>query len=119
MEANLNVSELYIDSFFVACLLAGDSHIAHADNERREDGRWVPNHTPQRDYTGIAYLNDDFTGGELVFPELDIVIARRPSLLVGFPSNHEFVHAVPNVLSGKRYSLLVWFTVGSTKAMQV
>jgi hypothetical protein len=29
---------------------------------------------------------------------------RGPGLLVGFPSNHEFVHAVPKVLSGKRYS---------------
>jgi hypothetical protein len=58
-------------------------------------------------------------GGELVFPNLGIVIAPMPGLLVGFPSNHEFVHAVPNVLSGKRYSLPVWFTVNPTKAMQV
>jgi len=42
---------LFIESFFIACLFSGDSHIAHADNERREDGRWVPNHTPQRGYT--------------------------------------------------------------------
>ena len=110
---------LFIESFFIACLFSGDSHIAHADNERKEDERWVPNHTPQRDYTGIAYLNDDFMGGELVFPELDIVIAPRPSLLVGFPSNHECVHAVPKVLSGKRNSLPLWFTVNPTKAMQV
>jgi hypothetical protein len=99
--------------------IAGDSHIAYADNERREHGRWLPNHTPQRDYTGIAYLNDDFTGGELVFPDLDVVIAPKPGLLVAFPGNHDFVHAVPNILSGKRYSLPVWFTVNSTKAMQV
>ena len=110
---------LFIESFFIACLFSGDSHIAHADNERKEDERWVPNHTPQRDYTGIAYLNDDFMGGELVFPDLNIVIAPRPGLLVGFPSNHEFVHAVPKVLSGKRYSLPIWFTVNPTKAMQV
>jgi len=110
---------LFIESFFIACLFPGDSHIAHADNERKEDERWVPNHTPQLDYTGIAYLNDDFMGGELVFPDLNIVIAPRPGLLVGFPSNHEFVHAVPKVLSGKRYSLPIWFTVNPTKAMQV
>jgi predicted 2-oxoglutarate/Fe(II)-dependent dioxygenase YbiX len=79
----------------------------------------VPNHTPQRDYTELAYLNDDFKGGELVFPDLDAVITPKPGLLVAFPSNHKFVHAVPNVLSGKRYSLPVWFTVNSAKAMQV
>ena len=119
METHLSTSELFVESFFVACMSSGDSHIPHADNERREHGRWVPNHTPQRDYTGLAYLNDDFTGGELVFPELDLVITPKPGLLVGFPSNHKFVHAVPKVVSGKRYSLPVWFTVNSTKAMQV
>ncbi len=119
IEVYLSTLELFVESLFVACLLPGDSHVAHADNERREHGRWVPNHTPNRDYTGLAYLNDDFTGGELVFPDLDIVIVPKPGLLVGFPSNHKFVHAVPKVLSGKRYSLPVWFTVNSAEAMQV
>jgi len=47
------------------------------------------------------------------------IITPKPGLLVGFPSNHKFVHAVPKVLSGKRYSLPVWFTVNAAKAMQV
>jgi len=119
IEADLRTPQLFVESVFLACLLPGDSHIPHADNERREHGRWVPNHTPQRDYTGLVYLNDNFTGGELVFPDRDVVIIPKPGLFVGFPSNHKFVHAVPNVLSGKRYSLPVWFTVNSAKAMQV
>jgi 2OG-Fe(II) oxygenase superfamily len=119
IEAYLSTPKLFVESFFLACLLSGDSQIAHADNEQRKHGRWVPNHTPQRDYTGIAYLNDDFTGGELVFPALDAVIRPKPGLLVGFPSNHKFLHAVPKVLSGKRYSLPVWFSVNSAEAMQV
>jgi 2OG-Fe(II) oxygenase superfamily len=119
IQIHLSISELFVESFFVACLFSGDSHIPHADNERQEHGKWVPNHTPQRDYTGIAYLNDDFTGGELVFPDLDVVIAPKPGLFVAFPSNHEFVHAVPKVLSGKRCSLPLWFTVNSARAMRV
>jgi hypothetical protein len=119
IEVSLRTPELFVESLFVACLSSGESHIAHADNERRENGRWVPNHTPNRDYTGLVYLNDDFTGGELVFPDRDVVITPTPGLLVGFPSNHKFVHAVPKVLSGKRYSLPVWFTVNSAEAMQV
>jgi hypothetical protein len=119
IEVGLRTPELFVDSVFLACLLPGDSHIPHADNQRREHGRWLPNHTPQRDYTGLVYLNDNFTGGELVFPDRDVVIIPKPGLFVGFPSNHKFVHAVPNVLSGKRYSLPVWFTMNSAKAMQV
>ena len=118
-KVHFRTAELFVESFFVACAFAGDSHILHADNERLENEEWVPNHTPQRDYTGIAYLNDNFAGGELVFPELNVAIAPKPGLLVGFPSNHDFVHAVPTVLSGKRYSLPIWFTLNSAKAMQV
>jgi hypothetical protein len=119
IEVDLRTPELFVESLFLACLLSGDSHIPHADNERREHGRWAPNHTPQRDYTGLVYLNENFTGGELVFPDRDVVIIPKPGLLVGFPSNHKFVHAVPKVLSGKRYSLPVWFTLNPAKAMQV
>jgi len=119
IEAYLRTPELFVDAFFVACLFPGDSYIAHADNERREHGRWVPNHTPQRDCTGLAYLNDDFTGGELVFPDRDVVIIPKPGLLVGFPGNHELVHAVSKVRSGKRYCLPTWFSVDLAKAMQV
>ena len=72
-----------------------------------------------RDYSALTYLNADFTVDELVFPDVDLVIIPKAGLLVGYPSNHKFVYAVPKVLSGKRYSLPVWFTVDSTKAMQV
>ncbi len=119
IEVDLRTPELFVESVFLACLWPGDSHIPHADNSRREHGRWLPNHTPQRDYTALVYLNDNFTGGELVFPDRDVVIIPKSGLFVGFPSNHKFVHAVPNVLSGKRYSLPVWFTMDSAKAMQV
>jgi hypothetical protein len=119
IEVDLRTPELFVESLFVACLVRGESHVPHADNERRERGRWVPNHTLQRDYTALAYLNDDFTGGELVFPDRDVVIAPKPGLLVGFPGNHKFVHAVPKIISGKRYSLPIWFTVNSAKAMQI
>lgn len=67
----------------------------------------------------LAGSNADFTGGEFVFSDVDVVIIPKPGLLAGFPSNHKFVYAVPKVLSGKRYSLPVWFSVDSTKAMQV
>jgi 2-oxoglutarate-Fe(II)-dependent oxygenase superfamily protein len=119
IEVDLRTPALFVESLFVACLVRGESHVPHSDNERRERGRWVPNHTPQRDYTALAYLNDDFTGGELVFPDRDVVVVPKPGLLVGFPSNHKFVHAVPKIISGKRYSLPIWFTVNSAKAMQI
>ena len=119
IEVDLHIAQLLVESFYITCLVPGDSHPPHADNERQEGDGWVPNHTPQRDYTAIAYLNNGFTGGDLVFPDRDLVITPRPGLLVGFPCNHEFVHGVPPVVSGKRYSLPIWFTFDRTKAIQL
>jgi predicted 2-oxoglutarate/Fe(II)-dependent dioxygenase YbiX len=68
---------------------------------------------------GLCLSQCRLHGGELVFPDVDVVIIPKAGLLVAFPSNHKFVHAVPKVLSGKRYSLPVWFIVKSAKAMQV
>jgi hypothetical protein len=35
-----------------------------------------------------VYLNADFAGGELVFPDVDVVSIPKPGLLVGFPTNY-------------------------------
>ena len=63
IEAELCTQELFVEALFMACLLPGDSHIAHADNQQKKRGHWIPNHTPHLDYTGLVYLNDKFTGG--------------------------------------------------------
>jgi predicted 2-oxoglutarate/Fe(II)-dependent dioxygenase YbiX len=93
----------------------GDGHVRHADNRRydKATNKWIPNHTPQRVITCGVYLNrcgSDFTGGELVFPALGKSIAPNPGLFVAYPSDERFEHEVPPVLSGARYSLLLWFT---------
>src|SRR4029077_12346806 len=44
IEVGLRTPELIVESVFLACLWPGDSHIPHADNEREEHGRWLPNH---------------------------------------------------------------------------
>ncbi len=59
IEADLRTPQLFVESVFLACLLSGDSHIPHADNERREHGRWLPNHTPQRDYTVFQFFQKE------------------------------------------------------------
>jgi hypothetical protein len=111
---------IYLESLYVTCMVPGDSHPPHADNEREEEpGTWGPNHTPQRDYTGIAYLNDGFGSGELVFPDRNLIIKPKPGLLVGFKCNHEFVHGVPEIVSGQRYAIPMWFTFDQEKAMEV
>lgn len=109
--------ETFVEWIGVAGLGVGGYHTPHADNAKlAEDGRtWVPNHTPQRSFSSLLYLNRDFEGGDLQFinPRSGKVLRSiRPTtgLLVAFPSTKDFVHQVTPVTSGVRYSMPVWFT---------
>jgi hypothetical protein len=78
----------------------------HADNVW-ENGE--PNYVSYRMYSGVAYLNDDYEGGQTFFPELDMKIEPKIGKLVVFPSNAEYKHGVTPVV-GERYTMPIWFT---------
>jgi 2OG-Fe(II) oxygenase superfamily len=99
-----------IETVLMVALGPGGHHSAHADNRRLEGDAWVPNHTPQRSFSAIVYLNGDFEGGEIDFPDLGQRIKPTAGLLVAFPSDERYVHQVLPVTAGKRYSLALWFT---------
>lgn len=104
---------IYVEAAFLACLPEGGRHPLHRDN-CLDTG--APNHTPQRDYSSLAYLNGDFEGGEIRFPGRG-ELKPKTGTFVAFPSGHDFPHEVPPVLFGKRYSLPVWFTFNPERRM--
>ena len=57
----------------------------------------------------IYYINDDYLGGELCFPEFGINIKPKPNSLIFFPGNENYLHEVKKVLKGDRYSSSMWF----------
>ncbi len=84
------------------------------------DGRslWVaPNgdriwrRSTSRDLSIIFYINDEFEGGELIFPNLHIQIRPKPGMMVCFPSDQNYLHGVAPIKSGMRYSIVSWATV--------
>ena len=56
-------------------------------------------------------MNDDFEGGDLIFPDLHIHIKPKPGLLVTFPSTHLYRHGVTPISKGKRYAIITWMTI--------
>lgn len=101
------VSDELVEAVFLAKIWTGQKHILHTDNTK-PDG--TPNHTPQRTYSSLFYLNEEFGGGELVFPNQDKVVRPRAGMFVAFPSSPPYAHQVLPVLYGNRYSMPVWFT---------
>lgn len=86
----------------------GGNYIAHSDCENwdAEKNCWVKG--ADRDYSSILYLNSDFTGGSLTFPYLNLRLHPQPGMLVTFPSDHRFLHAAEETLSGQRYAFVTW-----------
>ena len=99
---------------------AGGHYIPHVDAEtlyKDDDGLDLWEKTLDRDLSIVYFLNDDFAGGELVFPELDLVIEPAPGTLVCFPSDHNYIHEVKAVTSGHRYTVVTWMRVEGTPTL--
>lgn len=57
-------------------------------------------------FANVIYVNDDFTGGELHFPNIDITYRPKKGSLIVFPSSEEYLHGVLPVGPGPtRYAL--------------
>lgn len=51
----------------------------------------------------LVYMNDDFEGGELVFPLQEMTIKPKKGMMVIFPTSYLYPHAVSPVFLGERY----------------
>lgn len=85
---------------------------------RNPDGSVIWKKSVDRDLSSVIFLNDDFEGGDFVFPHLRIRIRPEPGLMVCFPSTEDYLHQVEPVTKGTRYSLVTWFTVHGFKTLQ-
>lgn len=79
----------------------GEYQPLHADGE---DPEGHPNEAYVVDYGSVIYLNDDYDGGEIYFPDQDIDFKPKAGTVVFFPSNNMFIHGVREILSGYRYT---------------
>jgi len=71
-------------------------------------GSWMGEHIDRNykdprnsmDWTVLVYLNDDYEGGELVFPDYNITIKPSAGSAIFFPCNAK--HSVNKIQSGKK-----------------
>jgi len=80
----------------------------HADKQMNDGS---PNPFPTYDINSLFYWNNDFEGGELYYPEHDIVVKPEPGLAVIHPGDINYLHGVKLVTSGERYTSPAFFTV--------
>ncbi len=87
---------------------AGGLYKTHADSEHwdKHARRWVRG--LDRDFSLLLYVNDDYEGGTLYFPNFDFRLTPGAGMLVAFPSDHRYMHAAETLVSGERFALVSW-----------
>ena len=99
----------------------GGHYSPHVDGEslwQTPDGELIWKKSTDRDLSMVLYLNDDYEGGDFIFPELKVRVRPEPGMLVCFPSNHHYRHGVEPVTKGQRYSIVCWATVKGFPTMK-
>jgi hypothetical protein len=71
-------------------------------------GDGTPNQTPWREWSGVVYLNEGYSGGQLIFPESDEVYHPVAGALVLFSAAD--LHGVAAADGPPRYTAPMWFT---------
>lgn len=105
--------ELYCELFEFARTPVGLVTNPHSDSTGN-DGE--DNGTSYRDYSAILYLNNKFSGGNLVFTKQNKTVVPKPGLLAMFESTFENMHNVEEVLTGERYTITSFWTFDKQKA---
>jgi hypothetical protein len=96
--------------------LPGQLQMPHADKELHtgpDAGK--PNDFPYYDLAGLFYINDDYEGGELYFPNQDIQFKPKAGAAYFFPGDKNYIHGVTEIKSGIRYTVPFFWTILSHK----
>lgn len=108
IKADYDIDEpVYCDTLQLVRWRVGDKQAPHADCEE-PDGR--PNHSPWRAFASMVYLNDEYEGGELHFPQRNFTPDISPRMLAYFPSTRNYMHGVKPVTAGIRYTMSCFYT---------
>ena len=92
--------------------LPGQRQEPHADKELHTgDNRGKPNDFPYYDLAGLFYLNDDYEGGELYFPNQGIQFKPKAGAAYFFPGDMNYIHGVTEITSGIRYTCPFFWTI--------
>lgn len=78
-----------------------------------KDNHFVKHYDDSKQYPRTVsmsyYLNDDYEGGEIEFPNFNLKIKPVANQMIMFPSNYVYTHTVHPVISGTRYAIVGWW----------
>lgn len=83
----------------------GQFQLPHADKELHSGpDAGSPNDFPNYDIASLFYINDDYEGGELYFPNQKIQFKPKKGAAYFFPGDMNYVHGVTEIKKSFRYT---------------
>lgn len=98
--------EISLKQFNYVNMKTGSENTLHFDTHNEGED--------EREYAALLYLNDDYDGGEINFPDIDLCIKPTPSTLIFFKGDNTLMHEVKKVKSGERKNILMFFGDAAT-----
>lgn len=89
----------------------GGYYAPHSDADMYDEPTRLWKRIVDRDLSLLIYLDDDFKGGELIFPNFNYRLRPRAGMLVAFPSDSRYFHGAMPVTEGVRHALVSWASV--------
>lgn len=102
-----NINEIYADSLNLIKWPHGYVQPAHSDHENFNGEPHIYN---WRQVGCVLYLNSNFDGGEIHFPQHGVTIPVKERMLAFFPGDVNHAHGVNRVLNGTRYTISTFWT---------
>lgn len=108
------VSDFYKEPFvvktiFYSAMIPGASNKLHMDNHYiNEENELKIRKNEYNDRAALLYLNEDYSGGELNFPNQEFTIKPSKGTLVFFEGDYTIPHEVTVVESGVRNNLILF-----------
>jgi predicted 2-oxoglutarate/Fe(II)-dependent dioxygenase YbiX len=103
----LGIPSEKVDSVSIVYYPTGSHNAMHADNCIVDND--IVKQVKPWTHTGIIFLNNDFTGGELVYPNQGCVFLPTIGTMVITPAGAEYIHMVNEITAGERFTLVLRF----------
>ena len=109
-------SSVFCDNLNFVKWWSGYEQPPHADGETTDGS----NHPfPWRKFGCVYYLNDNYDGGEIWFPNFNIEIKPKPNTMIFFPGDTLHLHGVREVTNGTRHTIASFWGYDETKKLSV
>ena len=99
-KLNYGLSTTWHDQYSILKYGVGQKFVNHIDDHKDYHRRM----------STICYLNDNYKGGEIVFPRFGITYKPAANDFIIFPSTYVYNHSVLPVIEGTRYAVVSWLT---------